>query len=186
MRLPGRPAVLCAKDVRGGTWLGVNSRKLLVAVTDRPTPEFDPRRRSRGLLCLDALTARSAHHALARCKRELEARPYNFFNLLCAGTDGLCAVHYTGAPEIWQLGAGVHFLANGDLNDFSIPKLARARSLLAYALPNMFHYLDCPEITSTTNPLEGYFGRLKMRYRQHRGLSPEHCRACSSRHCRSL
>lgn len=52
--------------------------------------------------------------------------------------------------------------------------LKRARSLLVHALPDMFHYLDHPGIAHTTNGLEGYFSRLKMRYRQHRGLSTKH------------
>lgn len=47
----------------------------------------------------------------------------------------------------------------------------RARSLLHYALPNMFHYLKNPHIPNNTNWLEGYFSRLKSRYRQHRGLT---------------
>ena len=54
--------------------------------------------------------------------------------------------------------------------------LKRARSLIVHALPHMFHYLDDPNIVSHTNGLEGYFSRLKMRYRQHRGLSPDHRR----------
>ena len=49
--------------------------------------------------------------------------------------------------------------------------LKRARSMLLKALPNMFHYLDHPDIPHTTNAIEGYFGRLKDRYRDHRGLS---------------
>jgi len=48
--------------------------------------------------------------------------------------------------------------------------IKRARSMLLKALPNMFHYLDDPNICSTTNGLEGYFSRLKGHYRQHRGL----------------
>ncbi len=50
--------------------------------------------------------------------------------------------------------------------------IKRARSMLRLALPNMFHYLDDPNISTTTNSLEGYFSRLKSHYRQHRGLSP--------------
>lgn len=49
--------------------------------------------------------------------------------------------------------------------------IKRARSMLLRALPDMFHYLDDPNIPSTTNGLEGYFSRLKGHYRQHRGLS---------------
>jgi len=47
----------------------------------------------------------------------------------------------------------------------------RARSLLCYALPHMFHYLNESAIARSTNWIEGYFSRLKPRYRQHRGLS---------------
>jgi transposase-like protein len=49
--------------------------------------------------------------------------------------------------------------------------LKRARSMLLTALPNMFQYLFHPSIARSTNPLEGYFARLKQRYRQHRGLA---------------
>jgi transposase-like protein len=49
--------------------------------------------------------------------------------------------------------------------------LIRTRSMIINALPNMFNYLDKPEISRTTNPLEGYFGRLKHKYRTHKGLS---------------
>jgi len=49
--------------------------------------------------------------------------------------------------------------------------LKRARSMLVNALPDMFHYLDDPDIANTTNTAEGYFGRMKQRYRQHCGLA---------------
>jgi len=50
--------------------------------------------------------------------------------------------------------------------------LKRARSLLTKALPYMFAYLEDPLIPKSTNWLEGYFSRLKNRYRNHRGLPP--------------
>lgn len=50
--------------------------------------------------------------------------------------------------------------------------LKRARSMLLKALPNMFHFLDDPFISKSTNSIEGYFARLKNHYRHHRGLSP--------------
>ena len=50
--------------------------------------------------------------------------------------------------------------------------IKRAHSMLLHALPDMFHYLDDPNISKTTNGLEGYFSRLKSHYRQHRGLNP--------------
>ena len=51
--------------------------------------------------------------------------------------------------------------------------LLRTRSMITNALPNMFSYIENPEISKTTNALEGYFGRLKQKYRVHRGLSPQ-------------
>ncbi len=49
--------------------------------------------------------------------------------------------------------------------------LKRARSMLLSALPNMFYYFQDPLIPTSTNALEGYYSRLKQRYRQHRGLA---------------
>lgn len=49
--------------------------------------------------------------------------------------------------------------------------LKRARSLLIKALPNLFHYLKNSKIPNSTNLLEGYFSRLKAKYRNHRGLA---------------
>lgn len=50
--------------------------------------------------------------------------------------------------------------------------IKRARSMLLKALPDMFHYLDNPDIPKSTNGVEGYFSRLKAHYRNHRGLKP--------------
>jgi hypothetical protein len=52
--------------------------------------------------------------------------------------------------------------------------LKRARSMLMVALPDMFHYLKDANIPTSTNSLEGYFGRLKQKYLQHRGLAQRH------------
>lgn len=47
----------------------------------------------------------------------------------------------------------------------------RARSMLLSALPDMFHYLNDSNIPNSTNGIEGYFGRMKQKYRQHPGIS---------------
>lgn len=47
----------------------------------------------------------------------------------------------------------------------------KASSMITNALPYLFHYLENDYITKSTNALEGYFGRLKEKYRRHRGLS---------------
>lgn len=55
--------------------------------------------------------------------------------------------------------------------------LKKARSMLVKAVPHMFHYLDNASIPRTTNALEGYYSRLKERYRQHRGLTRDKLRS---------
>lgn len=49
--------------------------------------------------------------------------------------------------------------------------LRRTRSLIKNALPDMFHYLDNPEIPKSTNGLETRFSFLKNSLKIHRGLS---------------
>lgn len=55
--------------------------------------------------------------------------------------------------------------------------IKRARSMLLSALPDMFHYLENPRIVNSTNSVEGYFGRMKNKYRQHPGLSGKNQKA---------
>jgi transposase-like protein len=52
--------------------------------------------------------------------------------------------------------------------------LQRTRSLIIHGLADMFHYLEDGNIPATTNRIEGYFSRLKIIYRQHRGMSKKH------------
>lgn len=52
--------------------------------------------------------------------------------------------------------------------------LKKTMALITNALPDMFHYLDDPNIHSTTNCLESFFSRLKADFRRHRGLSEAH------------
>lgn len=52
--------------------------------------------------------------------------------------------------------------------------LKRAKSVLTKAMPNIFSYLDNPQIPISTNWIESYFSRLKGHYRQHRGLAVHH------------
>ena len=53
----------------------------------------------------------------------------------------------------------------------------RARSMLLSALPDMFHYLNDAKIPNSTNGIEGYFGRMKQKYRQHPGISKQRQKA---------
>lgn len=69
----------------------------------------------------------------------------------------------------WEQRYGRKLLA-GKTSGWVVSDLIRARSMLYRALPDMFHFLADHNIPKTTNGLEGYFSRLKAKYRQHRGL----------------
>jgi uncharacterized protein with NRDE domain len=70
------PNILAGKDLlAGGTWLGVNEHGLLVGILNRRSnSEPDPltQTRSRGLLCLDLLSLKSAADAHAFINRHEE------------------------------------------------------------------------------------------------------------------
>jgi AraC-like DNA-binding protein len=57
---------------------------------------------------------------------------------------------------------------------FTHKMVRRAFVHIKRALPNLFHYLDNPDIPKSTNSLESFFGHLKTNLRLHRGLSQEH------------
>jgi hypothetical protein len=52
--------------------------------------------------------------------------------------------------------------------------LRRSFTVIRRALPDMFYYLDHPQIPKSTNGLESFFGHLKNHIQIHRGLSKEH------------
>lgn len=45
---------------------------------------------------------------------------------------------------------------------------------LKRAIPNMFKFIDRPDVPKNTNALESFFGHMKDNLRIHRGLSFEH------------
>ena len=57
---------------------------------------------------------------------------------------------------------------------FTHKSVRRAFIHIKRALPDMFHYLDNPNIPKSTNGLESFFGHLKKNISIHRGLSKEH------------
>lgn len=101
--------VLAPRDVRGGTWLGVNDAGLFVGITNRRAHN-DPSRRSRGELVFEALGAE--HHEAARARiRKLSARDYNPFHLLLADRRGASVVWSDGERlHELELGRGVHWI----------------------------------------------------------------------------
>jgi uncharacterized protein with NRDE domain len=109
----------------GGTWWGLNAHGVFAAITNRPTSEPDPSRRSRGQLVIDALcavSARSAGDALAALGRDL----YNPFNLFVADARDAFAIVYDGGPQLLALGPGAHVIGNADPDARDVPKVRAA------------------------------------------------------------
>ncbi|QDG52864.1 NRDE family protein [Persicimonas caeni] len=96
VRADGALQTVAPKDLKaGGTWLGLNERGVLVAITNRFGKPADPSRRSRGELVSMALEASSAHEA-AGAIAKLSAHDYNGFHLLCVDREGAYLVWSDG------------------------------------------------------------------------------------------
>lgn len=126
--LPGPLRVVAGLDpVAGGTWLGVNERGLLVAVTNRRKSNLPEQPRSRGLLVRDLLhrceTARAAAEAAAR---ELDTGQYAGCNILVADTETATVLHGADWLRVRPLPTGLHVLSNRDVNDASDHRVGRA------------------------------------------------------------
>jgi len=120
----GRRVIAPVDERAGGTWLGLNDAGLFAALTNRPTPNADPARRSRGLLVADALGHGSAARA-AEAALRLAPRAYNPFNLFVADAEHAFAIVYQEKPRVRVLEAGVHVIGNADPSDAAVPKIAR-------------------------------------------------------------
>lgn len=57
------------------------------------------------------------------------------------------------------------------LTNIAFKDLKRTTVLINNAIPDMFYFLNDPNIPKTTNTLESFYSRLKADYRRHRGLT---------------
>jgi uncharacterized protein with NRDE domain len=122
--------IVAPRDLRaGGTWLGINSRGLFAAVTNRRCENPDASRRSRGWLVMEALEEDDAKSAAARLESLPEAA-YNPFNLLVADAASAHLNSYADASERRDLAPGAHVVGNVHPDETS-PKLVRIRGELA-------------------------------------------------------
>ena len=148
------PWIFGGKDLlAGGTWLGVNQSGLIAGLLNRHAPgPPDSHRRSRGLLCLDALRFTTTHAAVRFVQAESAAR-YNPFNLLVADADDAYVVHpVADTVHVQKLKPGVHLLTNLNLNDSECPRIAKSfqhfqqvmvgqLSHIPFSLSTLFHRL---------------------------------------------
>ncbi len=127
---------LAGTDQRaGGTWLGVNERGLLVAVTNRPEAAIPQSPRSRGLLCRDLLSLPTLGRAIDHARRELASGHYAGANfVVCDSIEGLIFAAAKGLREV-EMTPGVHLVTNGPVDDAQDPRQALAREMFSAASP---------------------------------------------------
>jgi uncharacterized protein with NRDE domain len=124
---PGPPPFVAGVDpVAGGTWLGVNARGVLVAVTNRHHSETPPNPKSRGLLVRELLALPTAKDAADAAARELDRKVYAGCNLLCIDATHAVVLHNADWLRVRMLPPGLHLLANRDVNDESDDRLGYA------------------------------------------------------------
>jgi uncharacterized protein with NRDE domain len=110
----------------GGTWLGVNARGVLLAVTNRLKSTLPDRPRSRGLLVRELLQSASAAEAVTQATQELEQNRYAGCNLLCADQQQACVIMAGDWLRVRPLPPGIHVLTSHDVNDGSDRRLGHA------------------------------------------------------------
>lgn len=132
------PRILGGRDLlAGGTWLAVSDQGVVAGLTNQPAAGGrDPAKRSRGelpLLCASQPTAQQAMDALTA---SVDPASYNPCWMLVGDRDALFAVGVgagSRAPEVEQLGPGLHILENAPLRAVS-PKAAFVRGLVEQRL----------------------------------------------------
>ena len=110
-------AVAGLDPTAGGTWLGVNARGVLVAVTNRARSRPPDRPRSRGLLARDLLGCASATAAVEAATRALDGGDYAGCNVVCAEAESAAVIHADDWLRVRPLPPGIHVLTNQDVND---------------------------------------------------------------------
>lgn len=100
-------------EEEGGTWLGVNARGLMAAITNRSSLPERKGLPSRGLLVTAVLERPTLEEARARVEAEVAAGPRNPFQLLVTqGDRAFLAVHGPDGTRVRDLPAGFHVLSN--------------------------------------------------------------------------
>ena len=127
----GRPRCVCGIDRKaGGTWLGINQHRLVIAVANRPKTIAPSEPRSRGLLCRELLSCQSAKEAAERAVRELRSGCYAGANFVCVDARWGAVVYGGDRVRAVELTPGLHLLTNGDLDDLRDQRQEFARRLL--------------------------------------------------------
>ncbi|MFL5244457.1 MAG: NRDE family protein [Gemmataceae bacterium] len=103
--------------VAGGTWLGINARGVIVAITNRPKLATPSASRSRGLLVRELLACSTAAEAADHATKNLSRNLYAGCNLLCVDKLNAVVLHAGDWLRVRPLPPGLHVLTAHDVND---------------------------------------------------------------------
>jgi len=120
----GDPAVLAPRDERaGGTWMGINERRLFAVLANRWTDEELAGDRSRGLLVDDVLATGSIDAATTVVRSETAAHEYEGFSLVVATPTAARLFVWDGVLREETLDEGVHVVVNVGIDgEYEIPR----------------------------------------------------------------
>lgn len=129
--------------MRGGTWLGVNSHGLIVAVTNREKRQRPHDPPSRGWLVRSLLVHPTAKDAEQQAIEELRTDRYEGCNIVCADRNHAAVLHAGDELRVEPLPPGIHVLANRDVNDPFDARVVQVRDWFAQQeLPNIQRTLE--------------------------------------------
>jgi uncharacterized protein with NRDE domain len=121
------PRVIAPQDAEaGGTWIGYNEHRVLVAILNRWTDADLGGERSRGLLVMDALECESTTEAATIVERTINEYEYEGFNLIIADRGDTILYEWDGQLQKTIFDPGVHVVVNiGGDDHFEIPESRR-------------------------------------------------------------
>ena len=125
----GRMIVAGVDGREGGTWLGANRDNLLIAITNREEKGRGGKKRSRGILMMEALRQDQPEKVQSLLKKE--SKYYRPFNLFYGNLSVAYFSSWNGkrlATE--KLETGHHVITTGNLDDRKDPKVKRAFELI--------------------------------------------------------
>jgi len=130
VKIEGRVKVVAPLDRRfGGTWIGLNEKGLVVALANRLNGKVEGRR-SRGLICLEALSLESARSIPDWLEEEVSSKEYNPFNLFYADGSTVGYSFYDGELTSIEGSGEVTIFTNLGVNETSEGKVRLALDLL--------------------------------------------------------
>lgn len=136
---PPSKQLLAGKDLlAGGTWLGLNQKGQVAALTNIRDPQGQSdNMRSRGDLVVKALTSTTISPDWLR----QHSKAYNPFNLVFPHQHQLCCYH-SATHQLTTLADGFHAISNGAMDD-KWPKMAKGEQALeAYIQQNQTISID--------------------------------------------